>query len=280
MFSTILPSKRSIAITLPSTFQRRYASKSSKQWLSRQSRDPFVRQRNQGTDIDPGTTFRARSAFKLIELNERYKFLNGARTVVDLGGAPGGWSQVVAKEMEKGPKGVVTETSKPIDMDGEPKMELHEGNELQLPTTLGRKIIAVDLLPISTIPGVISIQGDFLAPETRRRLVQAISPATGVDVVLSDMAPNMSGNRLRDIDLSLELCTMAFDFAKDWLVTAQETGKPHGGVLVMKYFEHPELQAFRKEYLQAAFRYVSNVKPTSSRSESSEAYWICSGFKG
>ncbi|KAG9041103.1 2' O-ribose methyltransferase [Tulasnella sp. UAMH 9824] len=275
-----MPFKRPIPITLPSTFLRRYASKSSKQWLSRQSRDPFVRQRNQGTDMDPGLTFRARSAFKLIEMNERYKFLNGARTVVDLGGAPGGWSQVVAKEMEKGPKAVVTETSKPTDVGvEEPTLDSSEVGGAVHPT-ISRKIIAVDLLPISTIPGVITIQGDFLAPETRRRLVQAISPATGVDVVLSDMAPNMSGNRLRDIDLSLELCTMAFDFAKDWLVTAQETGKPHGGVLVMKYFEHPELQAFRKEYLQAAFRYVSNVKPTSSRSESSEAYWICSGFKG
>ncbi|KAG8909246.1 2' O-ribose methyltransferase, partial [Tulasnella sp. 408] len=182
--------------------------------------------------MDPGSTFRARSAFKLVEMNDRYKFLNGARTVVDLGGAPGGWSQVVAKEMEKGSKGVVTETSKPIDAGAEePTLDSPDGGEAVRPT-LSRKIIAVDLLPISTIPGVITIQGDFLAPETRRRLVQTISPATGVDVVLSDMAPNMSGNRLRDIDLSLELCTMAFDFAKDWLVTAQETGKPHGGVLV------------------------------------------------
>ncbi|KAG8994189.1 2' O-ribose methyltransferase [Tulasnella sp. 427] len=243
-------------------------------YIIRQSRDPFVRQRNQGTDVDPGAIFRARSAFKLVEMNERFKFLNGANTVVDLGGAPGGWSQVVAKGMEKRRK--ETDPDPAQSTDAEPSDLASNARRL----IVDPKVIAVDLLPIAPIPGVVTIQGDFLAPETRKRLIQAIAPASGVDVVLSDMAPNMSGNRLRDIDLSLELCTMAFDFAKDWLVMGQEAGKPHGGVLVMKYFEHPELQAFRKEYLQTAFRFVSNVKPSSSRSESSEAYWVCSGFQG
>jgi len=140
--------------------------------------------------------------------------------------------------------------------------------------------VSVDLLPISPILGANILKGDFLSPVVTQAIGESLYPNANVDVVLSDMAPNMSGNRLRDIDQSLELCTSVFQFAQEWLITARQSGNPRGGWLIMKYFDHPELQAFRKEHLEPSFRSVFNVKPASSRSESSEVYWVCSGFKG
>lgn len=218
---------------LSSTIPIRHASsKSSKEWLSRQARDHFVKQRNLGGDPDSGGgSFRARSAFKLIELNEKYRLLVGANIVVDLGGAPGGWSQVVAGEMRKRD----TRFGNEDDVQAPPTdaNTVVEAGASTSPVKKSKKrILAVDLLPIAPMAGVTTIQGDFLALETQRRIIAAIQPDEYVDVVLSDMAPNMSGNRLRDIDQSLELCTSAFRFAQDWLVTAKEAGRPHGGVLV------------------------------------------------
>ncbi|KAG9035222.1 2' O-ribose methyltransferase [Tulasnella sp. JGI-2019a] len=269
-------------------------SKSSKEWLSRQSRDPFVKQRNAG-EGGPIAGYRARSAFKLLEMSDRFGYLmHGAKVVVDLGAAPGGWTQVVAKKMNlrEAARELTTDDQEPTPVEiGSTQINEEEPSETPDVPADGNKVaaragglrrrtvIAVDLLPIKPIPGVSIIQGNFLSPDIQDQISALIPVKWMVDIVLSDMSPSISGNRLRDVDQSLELCTAALTFAKDWLVSSKDTGRSHSGVLVMKYFDHPELQAFRKEELQRSFHFVQNVKPAASRSESSEAYWVCSGFR-
>ncbi|KAG8884154.1 hypothetical protein FRB97_005137 [Tulasnella sp. 331] len=222
-------------------------SKSSKEWLSRQSRDPFVKQRNAG-EGGPIAGYRARSAFKLLEMSDRFNYLmHGAKVVVDLGAAPGGWSQVVAKKMNlreakrqsmiehEGFESAVAEGADVSRDEQSDIPEAHEDGSDVIPSIGGlrrRTVIAVDLLPISPIPGVNIIQGDFLSPKTQDQISALIPAKWMVDIVLSDMSPSISGNRLRDVDQSLELCTAAFMFSKDWLVSSRDTGRSHSGVLV------------------------------------------------
>lgn len=196
----------------------------------------------QRTEGGPVAGFRARSAFKLMEINERFKqFLSDANVVVDLGAAPGGWTQVVAKTMRVRDPSRAINTPPPSVSDEE--QHLDEGpeepgypeDESDSRTDSPRRrrtIIAVDLLPIKPIPGVHIIQGDFLSTSTQDQISSLIPFRRNVDVVLSDMSPNISGNRLRDVDQSLELCSAAFTFAKDWLASSKDTGKAHTGVLV------------------------------------------------
>jgi 23S rRNA (uridine2552-2'-O)-methyltransferase len=145
-------------------------STSSKQWLRRHVNDPYVqRSKKEG--------YRSRSAYKLIEIDERDKVLKPGMLVVDLGAAPGGWSQVAAKRV--GPKGAV---------------------------------VAIDLLPMEPIPGVTVLMADFAADEG----VDAVEKnmARKADAVLSDMAPNMSGIAMSDQARSMELAEIARDFAQ------------------------------------------------------------------
>src|SRR5690242_12850927 len=161
-------------------------SHSSKQWLRRHVNDPYVqRSRKEG--------YRSRSAYKLTEIDERDKLLKGGQIVVDLGAAPGGWSQVAAKRV--GPSG---------------------------------RVIAIDLLEMEAIAGVTFLQGDF----TSRRGLSALRDTLGtrpVDVVLSDMAPNMSGIPTSDQARSMELAELALDFAGSQL-------RPDGA-FVVKVFQ-------------------------------------------
>ncbi|KDQ18775.1 hypothetical protein BOTBODRAFT_103069 [Botryobasidium botryosum FD-172 SS1] len=223
---------------------RSKTTKSNAAWLSRQNRDQFVKQR--------AGTFRSRSAFKLLELDAKFRFLRRGQVVVDLGAAPGGWSEAVLSRLS-----------------GPAKEET---------PSLSAKIIAVDLLPIIPIPGVDIIQGDFLSPVTQAKLAALLNADSGsrglVDVVVSDMCHNISGNRIRDVESSLELCSAAFEFAR---VHLRGVG---AGALVMKHFAHPILDAFRKERLELSFRKVHYSKPQASRGESSEGYWVCVGWKG
>lgn len=140
-------------------------AKSSKQWLRRHVTDPYVRKaREQG--------YRSRAAFKLLELNEKERFLKPGGRVVDLGAAPGGWSQVAVQKV--GPQG---------------------------------RVIAIDLLPFAPISGVTALQGDFREPV----LLESLG-AEKADAVLCDMAPNLSGIPLVDQARSLELSEGALDF--------------------------------------------------------------------
>ncbi|KAF8332778.1 ribosomal RNA methyltransferase [Cantharellus anzutake] len=224
----------------------RHASTSSKIWLHRQSRDAFVKLRST-------EGLRSRSAYKLLEIDQKYKVFRGANVVVDLGAAPGGWSEVAVKRI----------------------------NQVKPNGTGQSRVIAVDVLPIDPIPGVESIQGNFLIPETHKLLISSLG-GSSVDVVISDMCANITGNRDRDSENSLDLCRAAFGFAKmhiPGVIRPQEGGNStngKGGILVMKYFDHPVMREFEQE-LKRAFRRVNIFKPKSSRSESGERYFVCIG---
>ncbi|WOO80905.1 Ribosomal RNA large subunit methyltransferase E [Vanrija pseudolonga] len=230
------------------------ASSSSKQWLARQARDPFVRARagedSASTTAKTPKTYRARSSFKLDELARKHPAILSGRAVVDLGAAPGGWSQVAERAIRHR-HGVV---------------------------------VAVDLLPIEPMPGVEVVTGDFFAPDVRSRVEQLLAAGdrydrTTADVVLSDMMAAMSGNRVRDVQASLDLVEAATEFAH--LVLRPADGDYYaGGSLVMKYFHHPDLVEFKKTQLDPCFAKVVTDKPKASRAESSEAYFVCLGYKG
>ena len=165
------------------------AHKSSAAWIQRQANDPYVaRAKKEG--------YRARAAYKIIEMNEKYHFLKNGQVVVDLGAAPGSWSQYVAREF---------------------------------PNT---KVFAMDLLEINPINGVEFYQGDFTTDEALRWLEEKVNltdaGAGTVDVVMSDMAPNTVGHKKTDHLRQIVLLEYAFDFALRAL-------KP-GGAMVVKSF--------------------------------------------
>ncbi|OCF44210.1 ribosomal RNA large subunit methyltransferase J [Kwoniella heveanensis CBS 569] len=246
------------------------SSASSSRWLARQSRDPFVRQRqaqsqsqqSASNSSEGGAFYRARSSFKLLSLAKKHPIIlspNRTKTVVDLGAAPGGWSQVASN--------------------------LLKSNKA--------RIWALDILSMEKIPNVDVIRGDFLSEEVRDELRERMAEVgverRGVDTVLSDMMAPMTGNRTRDVGLSLELCAAATVFARDVLrvgskddeeITVKGRKVFPGGNLVIKYFAHPDMDEFRKLELEPWFGKVTVEKPKESRSESSEAYWVCLGFKG
>lgn len=198
----------------PSLARLKHKSSSSATWLARQARDYFVNQRTKSLE-----NYRSRAAFKLLELDKLYGFLqhqnvrNG--TVVDLGAAPGGWSQVVAKTM-----GWNSGT-----------LQGAENNSISKPPSSGR-IIAIDLTRMQPIPGVQILQLDFLSPFAERTLERHFTPSGKADVILSDMAANLAGNRVRDVETSLDICTAVYIFAARHLRTADDIGHRRGGVIV------------------------------------------------
>ena len=202
-------------------------SHSSRQWLKRHVNDPYVqRSRREG--------YRSRSAYKLTEIDERDKVLARGMTVVDLGAAPGGWSQVAAKRV--GPTG---------------------------------KVVAIDLLEMEPLPGVDFVQGDFTARKGLAALEQALG-GRKPDVVLSDMAPNLSGIAISDQARAMTLAEAARDFAALHL--------KREGVLLVKLFQGAGYDDYLKS-LRAAFRKVVVRKPAASRDESAEQYLLARGLR-
>ena len=197
-------------------------SKSSSAWLKRHVSDPYVRKAGaQG--------YRARSAFKLLEVLERERLALPGQTVVDLGAAPGSWSQVLAHRV--GGSG---------------------------------KVVALDLLEVAAIAGVRFIRGDFREEAVLKQLEEALG-GRKIDLVVSDMAPNISGVRATDQARSMELCELALAFAKSHL-------NPHGAFLV-KAFQgagYPEFLAV----MRRTFASVASRKPGASRGESKEMYLL------
>jgi 23S rRNA (uridine2552-2'-O)-methyltransferase len=198
--------------------------KSSKQWVRRHVTDPYVRQAKQ-------QGYRSRAAFKLLQLDEKERFLRPGILVVDLGAAPGGWSQVAAARVRP-----------------------------------GGRVIAIDLAPIAPISGVSVLKGDFRADGLLRAM-----EGSRADVVLSDLAPNLSGIGNVDQARALELAGAAIDFCCKAL-------KPEG-VLVLKAFHGEAFEEVLKR-LRATFAKVKVVKPLASRGESAETYVVARGIAG
>ncbi len=199
---------------------------SSGRWLDRQAKDVFVRKSRQDN-------YRARSAYKLKDLNSKYKIIRRGYKVIELGAAPGGWSQVVAE-------------------------------------VIGRQgsLIALDLLECEPLSSVQFIIGDCNSHAVKEQLFEKLGSAR-VDVVLSDMAPNISGIALRDEAASIHLAEIAVDFSADYL--------KKGGTLVLKLFEYPDTIQFIKK-VKTMFYEVIRAKPAASRLESREFYVVARGF--
>ncbi|CAO3669573.1 unnamed protein product [Umbelopsis ramanniana] len=225
-------------------FGNRLYSSSSKKWLIRQSNDIFVRDAR-------AQQYRARSAFKLIQLNDKHRFLKRNANVIELGASPGGWTQVIAEKVYKG------------------KQKLSE-EETDTTTSKSGTVIAVDLLPMEPIPGVSILEGDFLAEPTRQSIMKILD-GKAVDVVLSDMAPSFSGHHMADHARSMELCEYALAFASNIL--------KKDGVFVCKFFMGGSEQEFR-QLLREHFETVRHEKPKASRKESTEGFFVAMGFRG
>ena len=178
--------------------------------------------------------YRSRAAFKLIELAERDKLLKGGMTVVDLGASPGSWSQALRERV--GPTG---------------------------------KIVAIDLLPMDGIAGVTFIQGDFREDEGLRAIEIALG-GSKVDLVVSDMAPNLSGIDAADQARSVHLGELALDFAVGHLA--------QGGDLLVKVFQGAGLAEFQKA-MTAHFTKVYVRKPKASRDRSRETFLVGKGLR-
>lgn len=178
--------------------------------------------------------YRARAAYKLIEIDERDHLLRSGALVVDLGAAPGSWCQVAVKRC--GPKG---------------------------------KVFALDLLPMEAVAGVDFLLGDFSEDAVLEELERRLEGAR-VDLVMSDMAPNLSGVATVDQARSIHLCELALDFAARHL-------KP-GGQFVVKVFQGEGFMEFRRQ-MEAAFSSVQVRKPKASRDRSAEVYLLAKGLR-
>ena len=203
-------------------------TKSSQRWLQEHFADVYVKQAQ-------AEVYRSRAVYKLQEIDLKEQLLKPGMTVVDLGAAPGGWTQYVAEKI-----GCTVGAAKQS------------------------RIIALDRLPMDALPGVELILGDFTEDAVLQQL-QALLPARSVDLVLSDMAPNMSGNSGVDMPRAMYLAELAVEFAYQML-------KP-GGTLVMKMFHGEGFDGLVKD-IRSRFKHVSIRKPKASRSRSRETYLL------
>lgn len=202
-------------------------SKSSHRWLQEHFNDPYVkRAQKEG--------YRSRAIYKLQEIDEKERIITPGSVIVDLGAAPGGWSQYVAKKLA------------------------------------GRgKIFALDILDMAPLSHVTFLKGDFTETDIIDTLNASIQPEK-VDVVLSDMAPNMTGMRLVDMPKSMLLCEMALYFAK--MVLKKD------GILLMKVFHGEGFDELVRETRQY-FSKVVFKKPKASRARSNETYLLARGYQ-
>jgi 23S rRNA (uridine2552-2'-O)-methyltransferase len=199
-------------------------NKISKNWLLKQNKDPFFKQSKiQG--------FRSRSAFKLIEMNKKFRFLKKNLSLLDLGSYPGGWSQVARKEITKG------------------------------------KILAVDIKPMEKIYNVDFIKGDFCEDSICEKIIFYFN--NKVDIVLSDIAANTSGNKALDSYKTGELCLNAMNLSRK--ILSQD------GVFLSKLFMGSIFEEINDEAIKN-FKKVIKYKPLSSKKESKEIYIFCKGI--
>ncbi|NJA06075.1 23S rRNA (uridine(2552)-2'-O)-methyltransferase RlmE [Methylococcaceae bacterium WWC4] len=202
-------------------------SKSSQQWMQEHFQDEYVKKAQ-------ALGYRSRAVFKLVEIQEKDKILRPGMNVVDLGAAPGGWSEYARKMLAK-----------------------------------SDKVVALDLLAIEPIAGVDFIEGDFREDEVLQQLYQVLD-GRPVHLLLSDMAPNMSGSRETDQPRAIYLGELALDAAEQFLI--------QGGTFLIKMFQGA---GFDEYYNQVRLRFnsVAIRKPKASRPRSNEVYILAKGFK-
>ncbi|SDS65028.1 23S rRNA Um-2552 2'-O-methyltransferase [Pseudomonas asplenii] len=203
-------------------------SKTSQNWLKEHFNDPFVKMAQKDG-------YRSRASYKLLEIQEKDKLIRPGMTVVDLGAAPGGWSQVTSRLI--GGKG---------------------------------RLIASDILDMDSIPDVTFIKGDFTEDAVLAQILEALGNSE-VDLVISDMAPNMSGTPAVDMPRSMFLCELALDLAGRVL-------RP-GGDFLIKIFQGEGFDEYHKNF-RKQFDKVQTRKPVSSRDRSREQYLLGRGFRG
>jgi len=203
-----------------STSKRRRAK--SKAWLDRQNKDQYVQKARK-------SGYRARAAYKLEEIDQKYRLIKPGQTIIDLGAAPGSWSQYVVKKV---------------------------GDRSQL--------IMLDLLPFDAIDGAQLIQGDFTEASSLEQIHQ-LTDGRLFDLVLSDMAPNITGIALQDQARYERLLDSVLEFC-------QHSLRP-GGNLLTKFFEGESAQAIRAQ-MKARFAQLKTIKPDASRSNSKELYLL------
>ncbi len=202
-------------------------SKSSHRWLQEHFQDEYVKQAQ-------AKGYRSRAVFKLMEIQQKDKLLKPGMNIVDLGAAPGGWSEFTRSVLSK-----------------------------------SDKLIALDILPMESIPGVEFIQGDFRENDVLDRLYDILDGAP-INVVLSDMAPNITGNKEVDQPQSIYLAELALDTARSVLV--------QGGSLLVKVFQGEGFDAYLRQVRQS-FASVVIRKPKASRPRSNEVYILGKRFK-
>ncbi|MFT7389014.1 MAG: 23S rRNA (uridine2552-2'-O)-methyltransferase [Candidatus Endobugula sp.] len=203
-------------------------SKSSKGWLNEHFKDKYVQRSQQDG-------YRSRASYKLLEINKKDKLFKKRMTVIDLGSAPGGWSQVAA------------------ELVGD-----------------GGTVVASDILPMDGIAGVNFVQGDFTETPVFEEIM-SVMQGFKAGLVISDMAPNMSGMADVDQPRAMYLVELALDMAVNTL--------DDGGTFVVKVFQgegFDELLALTRKH----FSRVVARKPDASRARSREVYWVATGFKG
>jgi len=202
-------------------------SVSSNRWMHEHVTDQFVQQAKK-------LGYRSRAAFKILEIDEKSRIFRRGMVVVDLGAAPGGWSQMAAPRVGAGERG-------------------------------GGRVVAIDLLEMQGLPGVELIRADFSSEEGLAAVTRTLGEGVKADLVLSDMAPNISGIVISDQARAMGLCDLALEFAQAFL-------KPEG-VLVVKTFQGAGFTEFLAQ-MRAVFHDVKSYKPKASRDRSSEQFLV------
>ena len=203
------------------------AKSKNRSWIKQHVKDPYVKQ----SQVDG---YRSRASYKLLEIVEKDRLIRSGMTVVDLGSAPGGWSQVAARLVG------------------------HTG-----------RVHALDLLPMDSIAGVDFIQGDFTEEDIFDELLKLIENRP-VDLVISDIAPNLSGNKAVDQPAVMYLAELAVELAEKVLTI--------NGVFIAKLFQGQGFDPFVLQ-VRTLFNGVSIIKPDASRSRSREVYLVAKGLK-
>jgi 23S rRNA (uridine2552-2'-O)-methyltransferase len=200
---------------------------SKNNWLARQQRDPYVKQVQQ-------SHYRSRAVYKLIEIDDKDHLFKQGQTIIDLGAAPGSWSQYVSEKI--GDKG---------------------------------RLIAIDILPMEPIKNTLFLEGDFTERLVYEQCLQMMENSKA-DLVISDIAPNLSGIRAADQARSLYLAELSFGLAKNVL--------KKGGDMLIKVFEGEGTDTYRHD-LKEYFEKITARKPKASRDDSREFYVLAQTFR-